>query len=164
MAHQDTEGVEKVLWEKVKSMPIEDVREEVEGWFADPGSTASKASAHNRLVMLYWVMMNLVTHSTINIEAKMEEVAAKKEGDMEPVKAWKEHNEECQAINKKIDTLSSDFHLMHRKVDQISTRLGIALYHPEMEQQMVGGSNRHAGGRSNDNTGVAPPSCEKFLA
>ena len=68
-------------------MPIEVVREEFEGWVADPGTTAGRASAHDRLVMLYWVIMNLATHSDLNVEAKMEvnmeEVAAKKDGDVE---------------------------------------------------------------------------------
>ena len=114
--------------------------------------------------MIYWVIMNLVTHSALNIKAKLEEMAAKKEGDVEPLKSWKEHNEECRAISKNIDILSSDFHLMHHKVDQIATHLGIALYHPEMEQQMVEGSNWRTGGRSNDNMGAASPSCEASLA
>ena len=55
------EKVEKVLWDQVNSMPIEVVREEVDGWISDPGSTAWRASDHDRLVMIYWVIMNLVT-------------------------------------------------------------------------------------------------------
>ena len=95
MAHQAIEGIEKALWEQVSSMPIDMVREEVEGWIVDPGSMVGRASAHDCLVMLYWVLMNLVTHVAMNIEAKMEEMLAKKEGDLEPSRAWKEHNEEC---------------------------------------------------------------------
>ena len=49
------------------------------------------------MVMIYWVLMNLVTESNISATAKVEEKLAemmeKKEGDEEPVKAWKEHNE-----------------------------------------------------------------------
>ena len=78
------EGVEKVLWEQVKSMPIEGVQEEVKGWVVDSGMMAGRASAHDRLVMLYWVIMNLVTHSALNVEAKLEEkmedVAKKRRG------------------------------------------------------------------------------------
>ena len=53
MARQAMEGVEKFLWEQVRSMPIETVQEEVEGWVVDPCMTASRASAHDHLVMLY---------------------------------------------------------------------------------------------------------------
>ena len=42
-------------------MPIEEVHEEVDGWVSDPGSTAGRALAHDHLVMIYWVLMNLVT-------------------------------------------------------------------------------------------------------
>ena len=59
-------------------MPIEMVREEVKGWITDPGSTAGMASAHGYLFMLYWVLMNMVTHASINLEAKVEEVLEKK--------------------------------------------------------------------------------------
>ena len=60
-----------------------------------------------------------------------------KEGDEEPVKAWKEHNEECQDIRSKVEALSSDCHIMHRKVDQIASCLGITLYHPGMERKRL---------------------------
>ena len=53
---------------------------------------------HDQLVMIYWVIMNLVTLSNLNattkIKEKLAEMMEKKEGDKEPVKAWKEHNEE----------------------------------------------------------------------
>ena len=55
------ENMEKALWEQVKSKPIEEVREEVDGWVFDPESTARRASVHDRLVMIYWVLMNLVS-------------------------------------------------------------------------------------------------------
>ena len=42
-------------------MLIKEVHEEVEGWISDLGSTMRRASAHNRLVMIYWVLVNLVT-------------------------------------------------------------------------------------------------------
>ena len=73
---------------------------------------------------------------------------AKKEGDEEPVKAWKEHNDECRDILSKVEALSADCRLMHRKVDQIASCLGIALYHLGMEQHSVGGSGRRASGRN----------------
>ena len=64
--------------------------------------------------------MNLVTHVSFNIEAKKEEVEAKKEGDEEIARDWKDHNEDCL--------------LMHEKVNQITSGLGIFLYFLEMEQ------------------------------
>ena len=84
MVHQAMKGIKKDLWEQVSSMPIETVREEVEGWIIDPSSTAGRASTHYHLVMLYWVLMNLVTHVAMNIEAKVEEMLEKKERDLEP--------------------------------------------------------------------------------
>ena len=51
--------------------------------------------------------MRLVGHSSVAREAKCE-------GDEEPVKVWKEHNNEC--------------HLMHQKIDFIAAKLGIPFY------------------------------------
>ena len=56
--------------------------------------------------MLYWVLMNLVTHAAMNIEEKVEEIMEKKEGDSEPSKAWKEHNEECRKMLNKVEALT----------------------------------------------------------
>lgn len=128
-ARKAIEIVEKDLWEQVKAMPIEEVRQEVEEWVVDPGSTAGWAAAYDRMIMLYWVIMNLVTHVSLSLEAK-------RAGDEESTKAWKDHNADCR--------------LMHRKVDQIATHLGIHLYHPGMEQQQGGGSSRKASRRGAD--------------
>ena len=93
--------------------------------------------------MIYWVIMNLVTHSNLSavakIEEKLAEMMAKKEGGEEPIKAWKEHNEECQDMCRKLKALNSDCHLMHQKVDQIASCLGIALYYLGMEHHVEGG-------------------------
>ena len=64
------------------------------------------------------------------IGEQLEAILAKREGDEEPVRAWKEHNVECS----KVKALSVNYHLMHRKVDHIVSFLGIVLYHPGMEQ------------------------------
>ena len=110
--------------------------------------------------MIYWVIMNLVTQSNLSaavkIEEKLAEIMEKKEGDEEPIKAWKEHNEECQNMQRKLESLSSYFHLMHRKVDQITSCMGIALYYPEMELHVEGGSGCRVSGRSIDRTDNAP--------
>ena len=55
------ENVGKTIWDQVKSMQIEEVHEEGDRWISDPGSTIGRALAHDRLVMIYWVLMNLVT-------------------------------------------------------------------------------------------------------
>ena len=68
------------LWAEVKAMSFEDLRKEVAYWVLNPGSTVARASAYDRLLMLYWVNMCLVGHSSIAREAKFE-------GDIEPVKA-----------------------------------------------------------------------------
>ena len=114
-------------------MPIETVWEEVEGWITDPGSTAGRVSAHDHLVMLYWVLMNLVTHAAMNIEEKVEEMMEKKEGDSEPSRAWKEHNKEGQYMSENIESLSADCKLMHLKVDQIALCASISLYSLDLE-------------------------------
>ena len=51
----------------------------------------------------------------------------KKEGDEDPVKDWKEHNKEWRNILSKLEAISVDCRLMHRKVDQIASCLGITL-------------------------------------
>ena len=48
---------------------------------------------------------------------------------------------------------SVDYRLMHRKVDQIASFLGIVLYYPVMEQITLGGSGQRASGR---NAGAPP--------
>ena len=75
--------VEKVvgdLWAEVKAMSSEELRKEVADWILNLGSTVGRASAYDHLLMLYWVNMCLVGHSSIAREAKYE-------GDVEPVKA-----------------------------------------------------------------------------
>ena len=51
--------------------------------------------------------MHLVGHSSIVRDAKSD-------GDVERVAVWKEHNSEC--------------HLMHKKIDMITTKLNIPFY------------------------------------
>ena len=83
ITHKYIERVKKDVCEQVKAMPIEEVRQEVKDWVVDPGSMATQATPYDHMIMLYWVIMNLVTHVSFNIEAKKEEMAAKKEGDQE---------------------------------------------------------------------------------
>ena len=70
-------------------------------------------------------------------------MVAKKEGDEEIVRDWKDHNEDCL--------------LMHSKVNQISLGLGIFLYSLEMEQHLGGGSSRKADGQGTDSMGGLHP-------
>ena len=107
--------------------------------------------------MLYWVLMNLVTHAAMNIEAKVEEMVEKKEGDSKPSKALKEQNKECRTMGKKIESLSVDCKLMHLKVDQIASHVGISLYSPDLEQRANGGLNRRVEGRHKDCVSIMPP-------
>ena len=88
-------------------MPKEDLRWDVAEWVVDPGSTAGRAAAYDRLLMQYWVNMNLVGHSFMEWEANSAE-------EKEPVRVWKHHNGEC--------------HLIHQKVDILASRLGISFY------------------------------------
>ena len=87
--------------------------------------------------------MNLITHVSFNTESKKEEVAAKKEGDGELARDWKDHNEECL--------------LIHRNVNQITSGLGIFLYFLEMEKQLGGGPSRKANGHGVDSMGGLHP-------
>ena len=93
---------------------------------------AAWVTPYDRMIMLYWVIMNLVMHVLFNIEARKEEVAAKKEGDEEIVRDWKDHNE--------------DYLVMQGKVNQIASGLGIFLDFLEMEHQLGRGSSRKANG------------------
>ena len=83
------------------------------------------------MVMIHWVLMNLVSQANLKSVAIIEEqlvvMLMKKEGDEDPVKDWKEHNKEWRNILSKVEALSADCHLMHRKVDQIASCLGITL-------------------------------------
>ena len=72
------------------------------------------------------------------MEERLVEVMENKEGDEELVKDWKDHNEECWDIHSKVEAFSTDFRLMHWKVDQIASCLGIVLYHLRMEQHSMG--------------------------
>ena len=102
--------VEKVvgdLWEEVKTMSLKDLHKEVADRVLDPGTMVGRAFIYDCLLMLYCVNICLVGHSSIAREAKFE-------GDVEPVKAWKEHNSEC--------------HLMHKKIDVIAAKLNIPFY------------------------------------
>ena len=104
---------------------------------------ATQETLYDRMNMLYWVIMNLVTHVSFNIEAKKEEVADKKEGGEEIARDWKDHNEDCL--------------LMQGKVNQIASGLGIFLYFLEMEQQLGGGSSPKANGQGTDSMGGLHP-------
>ena len=56
----EIEAIEKELWEKAKDASMDEIREEVEEWVMDLGTTTGKASSYERLMMLYWVMKNLM--------------------------------------------------------------------------------------------------------
>jgi len=109
---EEIESMEKRLWDTIQDLPADELRGEVEEWVMDPGSTAGRASAYDRMVMLYWVTKNLLAHAIMTNMAKAE-------GDEEPVRAWKDHNAESR--------------LMHRKIDAIANKLGLTFYDPRRE-------------------------------
>ena len=53
------------LWEEVKAMPFEDLHKEVANWVLDPRNTVGRAFAYDRLLMMYWVNLQLVGHSAM---------------------------------------------------------------------------------------------------
>ena len=65
---------------------------EVADWVLDPGTTTGRATSYDHLLMIYWVNMSLVGHSSVMKEAKCEV-------DEEPMKAWKDHNSECHLMH-----------------------------------------------------------------
>ena len=87
----------------------------------DPGNMVERIVNYDRMLMLYWVNMNLLTHSSLTTVAKLE-------GDEEPIRAWKEHNADC--------------HLMHRKIDLMASHMGIQFFHPGSTQAKLGGLSR----------------------
>ena len=78
--HLEVEERAKDLWHSIKNMPKEDLHHEVAEWVLDPGTTAGRVVAYDRLLMQYWVNMKMVGHSYMEWEAKQE-------GDEEPIKA-----------------------------------------------------------------------------
>lgn len=75
----------------------------------DPGTTAGRATAYDRMVMLYWVTKNLLAHAIMTNMAKAQ-------GDEERVRARKEHN--------------ADSRLMHLKIDAIAKKIGLTFFNP----------------------------------
>ena len=84
--------VVKDVWEEVKMIPVEDLCKEVSDWVVYQGNMVGRALVDNYLLMMYWVFMQLVQHSSISMESK-------REGDEEPARAWKEHNGECDMMH-----------------------------------------------------------------
>ena len=116
MTRSKIELVVDCLWDETKAMPWEKLCCEVEAWVVDPSNTTGRVVAYDKLLILYLVNINLIAHSSLSI-------AAKQEGDEEPVRVWKEHNVDC--------------HLMHIKTDIMATKMGIEFFHPRMEQVKV---------------------------
>ena len=79
----------------------------------DFGNIARRVVSYDIFIILYWVNMNLISHSSLS-------TATKWEGDEELVSVWKDHN--------------IDLRLMHRKIDIMATNMGIELFHPRMEK------------------------------
>ena len=64
--------VEKVvgdLWAEVKTMSSKDLHKEVADWVLELGTTMGRAFTYDHLLMLYWVNMCLVGHTSIAREA-----------------------------------------------------------------------------------------------
>ena len=48
------------MWEQVKSMTYEYLKEEVTEWVMDLGSIIGKLSAYDRIMETFWVMKGLI--------------------------------------------------------------------------------------------------------
>ena len=70
MVHDEIDAIKKELWEKVKATPMDEIREEVEEWVLDLGTTAGRASSYDQMMMVYWVMKNLMAHVTMEGDIK----------------------------------------------------------------------------------------------
>ena len=84
----EIESVAECLWDKDKAIPWENLRHEVEPWVVDPRNTAGRVTSYDRLIILYWVNMNLIMHCLLSAVAKWK-------GDEEPMRVWKDHNFDC---------------------------------------------------------------------
>ena len=49
----EIEAIEKELWEEVQTIPVEEIREEVEEWLMEPETTMGTASTYDRIIMVY---------------------------------------------------------------------------------------------------------------
>ena len=76
----EIEMVVENMWEEVKLMPIQELRKEVVDWVVDLGTMTGRESAYDHMLMIYWVNMNLLSHSLVSREAKHE-------GDDDSIKA-----------------------------------------------------------------------------
>ena len=56
----DIEKVENYMWEHVKDLKLEDLKEEVFKWVLDPGSTARWPSTYDQIMATFWVMQGLL--------------------------------------------------------------------------------------------------------
>ena len=70
MACDEIEEIEKALWERVKTSPMDEIQEEVEEWVMYPSTTVRMVSAYERLMMAYWVIKNLMSHVMMEGENK----------------------------------------------------------------------------------------------
>lgn len=95
---------------------METIHDEVEEWVQDPGTTAGRIAAYDRIVSTYWVTKGLFSHVLMEHENKAM-------GDTELACALRDHNNDCR--------------LMYKKVDLITMEMGITLY-PLNPQPSVG--------------------------
>ena len=65
MVRNAIDTLEKELWERVKTTPMEEIREEVEEWVMDLRTTRRRVYAYEHLMMAYWVVKNLMSHVTM---------------------------------------------------------------------------------------------------
>ena len=66
--------VEKHLWEEVQNFPIEEVHQEFEYGVVNPCSMTGRVTTYERMIMLYWVIMNFIPHVSLFREAKKGEM------------------------------------------------------------------------------------------
>ena len=69
------------LWEEMKVKPVEDLHKEVVDWVISPRNMVDHTYSYDHMLMVYSVNMQLVGHSFVAWENKME-------GDEELVFLW----------------------------------------------------------------------------
>ena len=71
---------------------------EAEEWVVDLGTTSRREKSYGRMLMVYWVMKKIISHVSMEWEAKRNE-------DEEPTHAWKDHNAYCILMHHKVDLI-----------------------------------------------------------
>ena len=86
------------MWEHVKALNSENLKDEVAKWVLDLGSTVGQLLAYGRIIDTFQLMEILIFNVLMDHENKVA-------GDKDPIRAWKGHNWDYRLMYRKIDIM-----------------------------------------------------------